>query len=257
MPPTTSVRDTALAERDALSASVAELEVRVAAMNRRNEEMIAELEYAVRNSFEPLEGLFKAADLDLDHVLATVRRDYSGTGGPRTPVSVSTRSYAGDGATIDRFDELLVDLDRMNMMRIAADRIPYTMPVAAAHRFTSAFGYRRDPKNGRRRMHAGIDLAAPQGTPIHATADGVVISAGAEGGYGQTVRIRHEFGFETLYAHNSRIRVKPGQRVSRGDHISDMGRTGRVTGVHLHYEVRLNGSPVNPMVYVDAARDVF
>jgi murein DD-endopeptidase MepM/ murein hydrolase activator NlpD len=251
------VRDTALAEREALARQLGEMEIRVATLTRRHEEMIAELEYAVRNSFEPLEGLFKAAEIDLDHVLATVRRDYSGTGGGRPAVSVSTRSYPGDPATLDRFDELLVDLDRMNMLRIAADRIPYTMPVTASHRFTSGFGYRRDPKNGRRRMHAGIDLAAPQGTPILATADGVVVSAGAEGGYGQTVRIRHEFGFETLYAHKSRIRVKPGQQVSRGDHIGDMGRTGRVTGVHLHYEVRHNGRPVNPMMYVEAGRGVF
>jgi murein DD-endopeptidase MepM/ murein hydrolase activator NlpD len=151
----------------------------------------------------------------------------------------------------------MVDLDRMNMLRIAAGRIPYTMPVTANHRLTSGYGYRRDPKNGRQRMHSGIDLAAPKGTPIYATADGVVSSAGAERGYGNTVRIRHEFGFETVYAHKSRIRVQPGQRVSRGDHIGDMGATGRATGVHLHYEVRLNGRPVNPMVYLEAARDVF
>ncbi len=82
-------------------------------------------------------------------------------------------------------------------------------------------------------------------------------SAGAESGYGNVVRIQHDFGFETVYAHQSRIRVKVGQQVSRGEQIGDMGRTGRVTGVHLHYEVRLNGRPVNPMTYVEAAKDVF
>jgi murein DD-endopeptidase MepM/ murein hydrolase activator NlpD len=250
------VRDTALAERDALEAAVADTERRLAAVTRRNEEMVAEIEYAVRTSFKPLEALFEASDLDLDSVLAKVRREYSGTGGGSSAVRMSTRSLPDDGLA-SRFDELLVDLDRMNMLRIAAGRIPYTMPVTADHRFTSGFGYRRDPKNGRQRMHAGIDLAAPKGTPIYATADGVVTTAGAERGYGNTVRIRHEFGFETVYAHKSHIRVKPGQRVSRGDHIGDMGATGRVTGVHLHYEVRLNGRPVNPMVYLEAARDVF
>jgi murein DD-endopeptidase MepM/ murein hydrolase activator NlpD len=250
------VRDTALAERDALEVAVADAEMRLAALTRRNEEMVAEIEYAVRTSFEPLEALFEATELDLDSVLATVRREHSGTGGGPQTVRMSSRSVPDDGLA-SRFDELMVDLDRMNMLRIAAGRIPYTMPVTANHRFTSGYGYRRDPKNGRQRMHSGIDLAAPKGTPIYATADGVVSSAGAERGYGNTVRIRHEFGFETVYAHKSRIRVQPGQRVSRGDHIGDMGATGRATGVHLHYEVRLNGRPVNPMVYLEAARDVF
>lgn len=251
------VRDQALAERDALETAVAQAELQLAAMTRRNEAMVAEIEYAVRTSFKPLEALFDATDLDLDSVLAKVRREHSGMGGGPQTVRMSSRSVPDEDGLASRFDELMVDLDRMNMLRIAAGRIPYAMPVRADHRFTSGFGYRRDPKNGRTRMHAGIDLAAPKGTPIYATADGVVTSAGAERGYGNTVRIQHEFGFETLYAHKSRILVKPGQRISRGDHIGDMGATGRVTGVHLHYEVRLNGRPVNPMVYLEAARDVF
>ena len=95
------------------------------------------------------------------------------------------------------------------------------------------------------------------GTPIFATADGVVVDAGRESGYGNVVRIQHEFGFETVYAHQSKIRVKVGQQVSRGVQIGDMGSTGRSTGSHLHYEVRVNGQPVNPMTYLEAAKDVF
>jgi murein DD-endopeptidase MepM/ murein hydrolase activator NlpD len=131
------------------------------------------------------------------------------------------------------------------------------MPVTSTFRFTSGFGNRRDPKGRGRRMHAGVDLAGPRGTAIFATADGVVESAEYESGYGNVVRIRHEFGFETVYAHQSKLRVKPGQKVSRGDRIGDMGSTGRSTGVHLHYEVHLNGRPVNPMPYLEAARHVF
>ncbi|MCL4167931.1 UNVERIFIED_CONTAM: hypothetical protein GTU68_031899 [Idotea baltica] len=106
-------------------------------------------------------------------------------------------------------------------------------------------------------MHAGVDFAGARGTPIYATADGVVTHAGWQSGYGKLVKIKHAFGIETRYAHNSTIRVKVGQRVSRGDRIGDMGATGRVTGTHLHYEVRLNGTPVNPMTYIKAGRDVF
>jgi murein DD-endopeptidase MepM/ murein hydrolase activator NlpD len=145
----------------------------------------------------------------------------------------------------------MLDLDRMNLMRIAVEKIPYAMPLQSSYRFTSPFGRRWG------RQHAGVDLAAPRGTPIFATADGVVTAAGRESGYGNVVRIRHEFGFETVYAHQSRIRVKVGQEVSRGVQIGDMGSTGRSTGSHLHYEVRVNGQPVNPMTYLEAAKDVF
>ncbi|MEN8891404.1 MAG: M23 family metallopeptidase, partial [Planktotalea arctica] len=98
---------------------------------------------------------------------------------------------------------------------------------------------------------------ASHGTPIYATADGVVTHAGWQSGYGKLVKIQHQFGIETRYAHQSKIRVKVGQRVSRGQRIGDMGNTGRSTGTHLHYEVRVGGKAVNPMIYIKAANDVF
>lgn len=250
-------RDAAEAERAALTAELAasRLELRVA--TRRQDEMIDQLRDAVADSAAPIEKVLKQAGLDVDSVLAALRPQFSGQGGPLVPIGVSSRSYPGSDAAVSRFDELMVDIDRMNLLRIALGRTPYAMPVLDSHRFTSGFGYRSDPKGRGRRMHAGVDFAAPQGTPIYAAADGVVVSAEMESGYGLAVRIRHDFGFETLYAHQSKLRVKVGQRVSRGDRIGDMGRTGRVTGVHLHYEVHLHGRPVNPMTYVEAAKDVF
>ena len=89
------------------------------------------------------------------------------------------------------------------------------------------------------------------------TADGVVTFAGWQSGYGRLVKVRHDFGIETRYAHLSKINVKVGQRVSRGDRIGAMGNSGRSTGTHLHYEVRLGGKATNPMTYITAARDVF
>jgi murein DD-endopeptidase MepM/ murein hydrolase activator NlpD len=106
-------------------------------------------------------------------------------------------------------------------------------------------------------MHAGVDLAAPRGTPVYATGDGVVTKAGRESGYGNVVHVQHELGFETVYAHLSSISVRPGQLLSRGARIGGMGSTGRSTGSHLHYEVRASGKPVNPMIYLEAAKDVF
>jgi murein DD-endopeptidase MepM/ murein hydrolase activator NlpD len=250
-------RDLAAAERETLAAELAATELELRVTTRRQEDMIAELREVVTAAAGPLEEALRKAELDVDSVLALVRQDYSGQGGPLVPVGVSSRSFPGDAAVTSRFDELMIDIDRMNLLRIAIGKVPYAMPVTDAYRFTSGFGYRRDPKGGGRRMHSGVDFAAPRGTPIHATAAGVVTSAGSEGGYGMTVRIQHDFGFETVYAHQSKLRVKVGQRVSRGEHIGDMGRTGRATGVHLHYEVHLNGRPVNPMTYVEAAKDVF
>jgi len=106
-------------------------------------------------------------------------------------------------------------------------------------------------------MHSGTDFASSYGTPIYTTADGVVTFAGWQSGYGRLVKIQHAFGIETRYAHQAKIRVKVGQRVSRGERIGDMGSSGRSTGAHLHYEIRINGKSKNPMTFIKAARNVF
>ncbi len=117
----------------------------------------------------------------------------------------------------------------------------------ASGRLSSGFGYRVHPISKRRRLHAGIDIAAPTGTPIVAAAPGVVISAGWRGGYGNTVVLDHGGGLSTLYGHCSRLLVKAGQRVTQGQRIALMGSTGYSTGPHLHFETRINGKPVNPL----------
>ncbi|MBV8552357.1 MAG: peptidoglycan DD-metalloendopeptidase family protein [Acidobacteriaceae bacterium] len=117
----------------------------------------------------------------------------------------------------------------------------------------SAFGGRTDPLSGEGAFHTGIDLAAPVGTPVHATADGVVVSAGWSGDYGKLVVINHGSGLETYYAHLSQCLVVPGQEVRDGQVIALSGGTGRVTGPHMHYEVRVAGTPVNPYKYLPRA----
>lgn len=112
---------------------------------------------------------------------------------------------------------------------------------------TSGFGMRAHPIFGRTQMHAGVDLAAPTGSPVLATSDGRVDGAGWGGGYGLTVRLEHTEGFETRYGHLSRLAVVAGQTVRRGDVIGYVGSTGRSTGPHLHYEMRLNGVPIRPL----------
>jgi murein DD-endopeptidase MepM/ murein hydrolase activator NlpD len=115
---------------------------------------------------------------------------------------------------------------------------------------TSTFGYRIHPIYGDRRLHAGIDFRAPTGTPLLAAAGGEVVFAGWKSGYGNTTIIDHGGGVATLYAHQSNIGVSVGQDVKRGAVIGYSGATGNVTGPHLHFEVRVNGTPVDPLGYL-------
>ncbi|MGJ8594927.1 DUF5930 domain-containing protein [Sulfitobacter sp.] len=233
-----------------------EMSQKIAVMQEQNDAIFRQLEEAMTVSVAPLDRMFRAAGMPTDRMLNTVRRGYSGQGGPLTPLSFTTRGEQPSADTL-RANRLLGQMDRLNLYRLAASKAPFANPVKNSFRFTSKFGFRRDPKTGGRRMHSGVDFAAPTGTPLYATADGVVTHAGWSSGYGRLVKIQHEFGIETRYAHQSKMRVKVGQRVSRGDHIGDMGASGRVTGVHLHYEVRVGGKAVNPMIYIKAANDVF
>ena len=139
-------------------------------------------------------------------------------------------------------------LDRLQDGVIA---IPSDKPVKASASFTSGFGVRSDPFHAGAAMHPGIDLAGSYGTPIYATADGTVLRAGwNSGGYGNLVEVDHGRGITTRYGHMSAILVSAGQHVTRGQQIGRMGSTGRSTGNHLHYEVRIDGRAVNPIPFM-------
>ncbi len=115
---------------------------------------------------------------------------------------------------------------------------------------TSDFGQRLDPYTADRVMHAGMDIAAPHGKEVFAPSDGTVVFAGLEGGYGNVIVIDHGYGIKTRYGHLAKLLVKAGDRVKRGSHIAAVGNTGRSTGPHLHYEVRVNGIPQNPRKFI-------
>lgn len=134
--------------------------------------------------------------------------------------------------------------DRQSLLAATPSIQPARGPIG------SRFGYRIDPINGRQKMHAGLDITAPPGTPVRAPADGIVSFAGWDDQFGKLVSVDHGYGVLTRYAHNSQIFVQVGQKVSRYDVIAAVGSTGRSTGPHLHYEVRVNGIAVNPANYV-------
>ena len=178
-----------------------------------------------------------------------------GVGGPATQEDVN-REFS---VIQQRIDEVRrqIDLRResqeeiqgiLNDQRSLLAAKPGGWPVKGW--LTSSFGMRRDPFNGRRKMHEGLDIAARTGTSVTATADGIVSSVKTEPGYGKVVILDHGYGYRTIYGHNSKYYVKVGQRVRRGERIAAVGNTGRSTGSHVHYEIRLNGVPVNPRKYL-------
>jgi murein DD-endopeptidase MepM/ murein hydrolase activator NlpD len=156
-----------------------------------------------------------------------------------------------DAATADpTFKQLFYSWKKLDSLASGAIAVPSDKPVRTAA-FTSGFGVRSDPFRGAASMHPGIDLAGPYGTPIYATADGVVLRAGwNSGGYGNLVEIDHGRGIATRYGHMSAILVHAGDHITRGQQIGRMGSTGRSTGSHLHYEVRIDGRPVNPIPFM-------
>ncbi len=125
---------------------------------------------------------------------------------------------------------------------------PSLVPVAGL--FSSGFGWRRDPITGQRAFHEGVDISANPGRPVASAASGVVAKVLQYGGLGRAVYVAHGYGATTVYGHLSRVLVRPGQRIGRGDAIGLVGNSGRSTGYHLHYEVQLDGKPVNPLPYL-------
>lgn len=151
-----------------------------------------------------------------------------------------------------RFQELFLSWKKVEQLETALSSLPSVHPVKNVN-YTSSYGVRYDPFTGRTAMHAGLDLAGPRGAPIYATADGVVHRAGWGGAYGNMVDLGHGKGIATRYGHMSRVLVRAGDRVKKGEVIGRMGSTGRSTGTHLHYEVRVDGRAVNPTPYLRAA----
>lgn len=171
-------------------------------------------------------------------------------GGPLLALATSR-----DGRIDPRFERLGLSLARMNALERGLAGIPQVLP-ASMEFISSGFGYRADPFSGGAAFHAGLDFRGPVGAPIHAAAKGVVTFAGVQQGYGNCIEISHGNGLMTRYAHMSGFRARIGQAVNAGDVIGLIGNTGRSTGPHLHFEVRVNGTAVNPRPFLEAAPDV-
>jgi len=164
--------------------------------------------------------------------------------------SLALQSLEELSAEADRLGQSLGNaLEAAEKLQFLRSITPSIYPTTST-RITSSFGYRKDPFTGRRAHHDGIDLGGRTGDPVFAAADGTVVQAGYDRGAGNHIVIRHGNGIETVYMHLSKVEVKKGQNVKKGEQIGKLGSTGRSTGPHLHYEVRRNGEPVNPKTYL-------
>jgi len=182
----------------------------------------------VNDFSEDYDELMPATDLNLSSLegnLASLGRE----------ITLQLNSYE------QIYSKLTQDVNRLR-------KTPSIKPVNRGY-LTSSFGYRPDPFTHKRRMHHGQDFGVLTGTPVYATADGVVKARNGKTGYGKTIILDHGYGIKTIYAHLSRYVVKPGDEIKRGGLIAYSGNTGRSTGPHLHYEVRVNNVPVNPRHY--------
>jgi murein DD-endopeptidase MepM/ murein hydrolase activator NlpD len=172
--------------------------------------------------------------------------DRSAQGGPLISLATSA-----NGSLDPRFQRLGLSLARLNALERGLAGMPQVLPANFEY-ISSGFGYRSDPFTGGAAFHAGLDFKGPIGAPIFAAAKGTVSFAGVRSGYGNCIEIDHGNGLLTRYAHMSAFRAQMGQHVAAGDVIGAIGSTGRSTGPHLHFEVRIHDQPVNPRPFLEA-----
>ena len=194
------------------------------------------------------EQALRKLGLDPRAIIGNSRRE--AMGGP-----LERYATAPGGGMDPRFERLGLTLARMNALTRGLESVPQVSPASRAA-IASGFGYRHDPFTGAAAMHAGLDFSGPIGAPIYSAAQGTVSFVGIKSGYGKVVEISHGNGLITRYAHMSRFASKAGEKVAAGVVIGAIGNTGRSTGPHLHFEVRYNGRPMNPRLFLERAPDV-
>ncbi|MET0240173.1 MAG: M23 family metallopeptidase [Sphingobium sp.] len=235
----------AAASPDKVSSKASASQARLAALRERQARFADGLRHAATARLARVEAAIRKVGLNPARIAT------AGRGGPFIPVREARAAYTPD-AQLRSLGRLL---DRLEMMEEALVVLPSGAPTGSPMQ-TSSYGYRRDPFNGRAAFHAGIDFPGRYGQPILAASGGRVIAVGKRAGYGNCVEIDHGHGIVTRYAHLSRFGARVGQRVTRGQQIARMGSTGRSTGTHLHFEVRVNGAAVNPRPFLEAMPNV-
>ncbi len=220
-------------------------------MERRQATALGEIAADARAGAAKLSAVVARAGLAPDSLVAPAAK--GGVGGPFVPLSVDPAAPAFDKALASAARDVAA-ADRLTRL---LPILPVRAPLTGEASVSSPFGYRRDPFLGLPMLHTGVDLVQDYGSEIHATAGGRVTHAGPMGGYGDMVEIDHGNGLVTRYGHLSEILVAEGQQVTAGALIGRLGSTGRSTGPHLHYEVRVDGEPVDPERFLAAGAPLF
>ena len=240
----------------ALQAEVAALRSALAEAERAKEALAYRLSLWTMTDISAAEDVIARTTLDPDVMLLRLAADQEAPsigGGPFLPLSSAVPGELYGDASLQALD---THVGRWDGLRQLLLQLPLSEPMDE-FRTTSRFGERIDPINGRHAFHAGLDFAGPMRATVRATAPGVVVWADYKGGYGRMVEVDHGLGITTRYAHLSSILVEVGDTVSYREPVGLLGSSGRSTGPHLHYEVRLDGEPIDPAPFVDAGRYVF
>ncbi len=217
-------------------------------VEREQTSTLTGVDNAARAATRKFETVIARAGLSPDTLKAPPEAQ-GGVGGPYIAMA------SGDDAFGRAAAETVRDIDAARKLRRLMPHLPLRYPLSGELTVSSPFGYRPDPFLGRPALHPGVDLVQPYGSTIKATAIGRVIHAGPMGGYGNAVDIDHGNGIVTRYGHMAQVLVSEGQTVKAGEPIGVLGSTGRSTGPHLHYEVRVDGEPVDPERFLTAERD--
>ena len=235
-------RDQAMAERDA--------------MMNETRRALRELDVQTRTTIADVEKIIVATGLAPNRFVPEPNpiRRVGARGGPYVPWK--TQVTLAEHAEAAQLHAVSLQLDRLKSLRDVMVRLPLVAPVTHAI-LSDGFGYRRDPVNGGGARHEGLDLRAVQDSAVIAPAAGTVIAAGWDGAFGNLIQIDHGFGVVSRYAHLSRMLVRKGDVVAPNDQIGVVGATGRVTGMHLHYEIWIDGQPRDPMRFITAVSRQF
>jgi murein DD-endopeptidase MepM/ murein hydrolase activator NlpD len=231
---------------DAYAKQIGELQARIMRLDAQNQRLVklagVKDDKSKKTNIADLEPLGDLTTPNFGGPLINAR--------PMTEVDLQdaiTKLVSAVGSRDEYMSSVEADVLQNSVLK---DMLPNSKPISAAYK-SSSYGWRIDPFNGTKAFHEGLDFTANTGTPIRAAADGIVSTATRTSAYGNLIKLNHGAGLETRYAHASKLLVKTGERVVKGQTIALVGSTGRSTGPHLHYEIRLNGHPLDPRKYLN------
>ena len=249
-----TIRDRLRDENGGLLGRLGRMQAEIAELRASQEQLFAQLREQADQHITLVEEGLAFTGLDIDRLIGDLDPEFTlGAGGPMIPEFPDT--IMTDETWSDAID-LIEMINRASALRDVVNRMPLGTPMRGEFWFSSGFGTRTDPITGRRSRHQGLDFASRPRVPIYAGGPGVIVFAGRNGAYGNMVEIDHGLGLTTRYAHMHSIAVDVGDEVKMGEEIGLVGNTGRSTGPHLHYEVRVNGRPKNPWDFLKAGEHV-